>query len=122
MTDQTLYHASVKDFRTSLVKASTMFEQMSNEHQEPIMRASALARETGDASHRDKVPAAVRDAYQGSLMAYSYGYTLGAVIRFAEQRFGEDVALELACRADDLLTNGDDDDLNGDIELETQDA
>lgn len=119
MTDQTteddkatLYHASVKDFRAALVKAAAMYNATSKEYQPQVFGAAAKARETGETV---KVPVAVGDAYRGSLMAYSYAYTLAAVIRYAGQHFGDEVAHGLACVADDLLTNGDDDNLNGDI-------
>lgn len=112
------YHASVKDLRTEILKSAAVFEQMSREHLEPIMRAGELARATGDETHRASVPSAVRDAHQASLMAYGYGYTLAAVLRLAEQKFGKAVAHRLACAADNILMNGDDDDLNDDIESE----
>lgn len=119
MTDQTaedkgtLYHPSVKDFRATLVKAAAMYNATSKEYQPQVMGAAAKARETSDKTI--KIPAAVGDAYRGSLGAYSYAYTLAAIIRYAGRRFGDEVARELACVADDLLMNGDDDNLNGDI-------
>lgn len=128
MTDQTtddkatLYHASVKDFRATLVKASAMYERMSTEYQKPLMEAAEKAREAGDPSLRDEVPDVVRDAHMGALGAYSYSYVLAAILKDAENEFGKDVAHRLACRADDMLANGDDDNLNGDIELEAQDV
>lgn len=62
-----------------------------------------------------ETPAAVRDAYVGALMAYGYSYTLAAVLGVAEREFGPEVAERLASDADEILTNGDFDDLNTDV-------
>jgi hypothetical protein len=48
-------------------------------------------------------------------MAYGYSYALAAILGVAEREFGPEVARRLAAGADQILTNGDFDDLNADV-------
>jgi hypothetical protein len=48
-------------------------------------------------------------------MASGYAYTLAAVLAHAARKFGPDVAHGLGGLADDILMNGDDDNINADV-------
>jgi len=85
MTD-TIYSGSVTDFRRSLVEDA--------------------------ANWRLAGPAMPRAA---ALMAANYGYALAALLGQAESEMGHEAAARLASRADDILTNGDDRDMNADV-------
>lgn len=99
MTDNgTLYHESVTDLRRTLVVAAEKWRGVS-ETRRPQRTESSLH----------------LDAYGAALMAYGYGYTLAAVLKVAEEKFGPEVAQALAAVADDLLMNGDSDNLNDDV-------
>jgi hypothetical protein len=58
---------------------------------------------------------AVRDAHIAALAAGQYAYLLAALLGFAERVLGPQIARELASLADNLLENGDDQDLNADV-------
>lgn len=103
----TNYHTTVDDFRRTLVSSSAAWEKMSTEHNDRIMRART---EGGP-----EVPGVVSDAYMASLMAMSYSYTLAAVLKVAERELGVEAARMLAFEADEILTNGDFDNLNADV-------
>lgn len=53
--------------------------------------------------------------HPAAVMATVYSYTLAAVLKVAQREFGEEAARTLAFEADELLTNGDSDDLNADV-------
>lgn len=100
----TIYYHSVDEFRRTLASSAEAWHR-AKEHYFSLMPARA----------RDKVAPEVRDAYAGTLMAYSYAYALAAVLGVAEREFGPQTARRLALVADDILTNGDFDDLNKDV-------
>lgn len=94
-----LYHGSVDDFRRSLMKAHASWERESKTYQ----------CEPGGEPERIRAV-----AHSAALMAGSYAYTIAALVKYA-QRFGSHVAHDLAFVADDILMNGDDDNLNADV-------
>jgi hypothetical protein len=101
----TNYHATVDDLRRDLVKSAAAFESMSERYLELEMERRGMTNPPrGDA-----------EARIASLAAWGYGYTLAAVLKVAQDRFGEEVARTLAFEADEILTNGDFDDLNDDV-------
>lgn len=95
----TLYHASVEDYRRCLASAYVRWHKDREKYQKLVYAGRDDGRKPTDAE---------RDAYAASLMASGYSYTLAAIIKLAEERFGPDAALVLANKADDLLMNGDD--------------
>lgn len=103
----TAYHQTIDDLRRALVGSSANWEKMSAEYHDQVMRSR-----TGDGPN---VPDVVSDAYMASLMAMSYSYTLAAVLKVAQQELGEKAARRLAFEADEILTNGDFDNLNADV-------
>lgn len=95
----TLYHDSVDDLRRELIESH--------------LHHVALTEKYFAATIRPDVPPtreAITDARNASAAAYNLAYTLAAVLGFAGWRFGPDVAHELACVADNVMTNGDDGD------------
>jgi hypothetical protein len=101
-SEETPYHDSVDGLRRELVATSERFRQDAAAFMPPSLAAA-------EPMHNA--------AYIGSLMAGTYSYTLAAVLGYARREFGEDVAHELACVADNLLMNGDDADVpyNADV-------
>jgi hypothetical protein len=95
----TMYHASIMDLRSELVKSYSAFGADAEKYSKIVF---AHRREGGR-----KPTDAERDAYGASLMASGYAYTLAAIIKLAEQDFGPEVAHALANEADNILTNGD---------------
>ncbi|MER7361847.1 hypothetical protein [Nonomuraea wenchangensis] len=91
----TNYHESVDDLRRDLMKGVALWNKVADEYKEPA----------------DKVQARVLSA---ALMAGGYGYTLAAILGYA-RKYGEHVAHDLAFEADEILTNGDFEDLNKDV-------
>lgn len=108
----TIYSGSVTDFRRELVASAEMFEKM---HRPYSAQSFAALQAQCTGRPRPEVPAAVRDADLSGLMARTYAYTLAAVLAVAEREFGHEVAARLACKADDIITNGDGDALNADV-------
>lgn len=102
----TIYHASVREFRASLVSDAEAHRKVKCRYGD---RITAARKDDG------KAPGEVYDAHVGNLMAAEYAYTLAAVLRVAEDRLGPQSARMLANFADDILTNGDDNDLNADV-------
>jgi hypothetical protein len=96
----TYYHDSVDHLRRDLMKAHTAWFKAADQSR-PEQAAGAD-------------PAQVA-AYSAALMASSYSYTLAALIGYA-RRYGEHIPHALACVADDILMNGDDDNLNADVQ------
>lgn len=94
------YHESVDHLRRDLMRAYEQYVKAVQEH-----RPQTLA---------DTTPMQAT-AYMSSLAAQSYSYTLAAVLGYAAREFGPEVAHALACVADDVMENGDDNDLNGDV-------
>jgi hypothetical protein len=91
----TNYHESVDHLRRDLMKGVALWEKVADEYKEPA----------------DKVQARTLSA---ALMAVGYGYTLAAIIGYA-RKYGEHVAHDLAFEADEILTNGDFEDMNKDV-------
>ena len=91
----TNYHESVDDLRRDLMKGVAFWEKVTDEYKDPA----------------DKVQARLLSA---ALMAGGYGYTLAAVLGYA-RKYGEHVAHDLASEADEILTNGDFEDMNADV-------
>lgn len=50
-----------------------------------------------------------------AMMAASYAYVLAALLGWVGREHGPDAEHAAACMVDDVLTNGDCDDLNGDL-------
>lgn len=82
----TIYSGSVTEFRASLVQGATHW----HDHGAEAPRSAGL-------------------------MASGFGYALAAVLGVAEREFGHITAARLAQVADDILMNGDSDDLNADV-------
>lgn len=55
-------------------------------------------------------------AYVASLMAANYAYTLAALLKVAEEEFGPDAAERLAGKADAIMSDGDENSYNEDLE------
>ncbi|MET8985919.1 hypothetical protein ABZW49_10760 [Nonomuraea wenchangensis] len=91
----TNYHESVDDLRRDLMKGVALWEEVADEYKDPA----------------DKVQARLLSA---ALMASGYGYTLAAILGYA-RKYGEHVAHDLAFEADEILTNGDFEDMNADV-------
>jgi hypothetical protein len=91
----TNYHKSIDDLRRSIMNGVALWEKVADEYKEPA----------------DKVQARTLSA---ALMAVGYGYTLAAIIGYA-RKYGEHVAHDLAFEADEILTNGDFEDMNKDV-------
>jgi hypothetical protein len=91
----TNYHESVDDLRRSIMNGVALWQKVADEYKEPA----------------DKVQAKTLSA---ALMAGGYGYTLAAIIGYA-RKYGEHVAHDLAFEADEILTNGDFEDMNKDV-------
>lgn len=100
----TIYHHSVAGFRRQLAQAAQAYRKASEEYFAGLQ-----------GKKRAEVTDTERDAYMGTLMAYGYCYTLAAVLGVAERELGPQSARRLATIADDILTNGDFDDLNADV-------
>src|SRR5215469_994656 len=100
----TAYHETVTDFRRVLA-----------ERAENWKRASERYFGLLHAQPPGETPSAVRAAYAGTLGAYGYSYALAAILGVAEREFGPEVAKRLAFDADEILTNGDFDELNADV-------
>lgn len=101
------YHETVTDLRRTLVRSAEGWNTTSSRYFDLMHTAEGRVMATS--------PAEVRDAYAGSLMAYGYSYALAAVLGVAEREFGPRVAKRLAFDADEILTNGDFDNLNADV-------
>jgi hypothetical protein len=99
----TIYHHSAAEFRRGLMSAAVHWNDVADQY------GAVWDRPRGER------PAAELDAHAGSLMAGAYAYTLAAILRVAEEELGPQSARRLATIADDMLTNGDDDDLNADV-------
>jgi|SRR5690606_26323887 len=95
----TNYHKSIDDLRRDLMKGSAHWNKVADEYAP-----------NGDGERTT----AVISAYTASLMAGSYAYTLAAILGYA-RKYGEHVAHELAFEADEILTNGDFEDMNKDV-------
>lgn len=96
----TNYHESVDHLRQDLMKG--------NAHWEEVVKEFA---ETPDGQVRTRAEAV---AFMAAMMAGSYSYTLAAVLGYA-RKYGEDIAHDLAFEADEILTNGDFEDMNADV-------
>jgi hypothetical protein len=99
----TMYHRSLDEFRRGLMAAAVHHHGVADEY------GTAFDRPRGERVRSEL------DAHAGSLMAGSYSYVLAAVLKVAEQELGPQSARMLASVADDILANGDDDDLNADV-------
>lgn len=94
----TIYHDSVAALRRELMADAEQWHK------------------AGDAYFRQrKDDAKAAGAYAPSRMAGVYAYALAAVLGVAERELGPQTARRLADVADDILENGDDDDLNADV-------
>jgi hypothetical protein len=100
----TWYHASLTDFRRQLVTAAEHWGKQKEEYFRQVHAQPAA-----------ETPRVTLDAYAGTMMAGSYAYTLAAVLGLAEREFGPQIARRLASAADDILENGDDEDMNADV-------
>ena len=100
------YHHSVDDFRRDLMADATAWHAMLSEYRK-------LMYDRG--TPREEIPESAHDAHHASLMAWQYAYALAAVLKVAEIDFGPETARRLACVADDIGQNGDEDDLNADV-------
>lgn len=96
----TNYHESIDHLRRDLMKGNAHWEKVAKDYGS-----------TPDDQVRS--PAEVA-AFAGSLMAASYSYTLAAILGYA-RKYGEHVAHDLAFEADEILTNGDFEDMNADV-------
>ena len=105
----TAYHESVEDFRRELVKSSVTWDKLHAPYWDAThaFHVAKLAAAAG--SEPVRPDQALFDAASAGMMASAYSYTLAAVIAVAQKDFGEEVATALACVADDILINGDDD-------------
>lgn len=65
---------------------------------------------------RDEETAPLAAAVYGNTMAATYGYCMAATMRLVEQECGPDLAFRVATLVDDILTNGDFEDRNADLE------
>jgi hypothetical protein len=116
----TVYHETVTDLRRELVEASGQYRKIGEPHWAAVLAyldAAWVAKQAGKPEPA-RPSRAVMDADVGLRMAASYAYTLAAILRLAGDRFGPEVQQVLASAADDILTNGDGNDLNTDIESE----
>jgi hypothetical protein len=96
------YH-SVTEFRQQLVRAAEAWNKKKEEYFRQVQQPAA------------ETPRAALDAYAGTMMAGSYAYTLAAILGQAEREFGPQIARRLASAADEILTDGDFDDMNADV-------
>lgn len=96
-------HHSVTEFRQQLVRAAEAWNKQKEEYFRQVHQPAA------------ETPRAVLDAYAGTMMAGSYAYTLAAILGQAEREFGPQIARRLASAADEILTDGDFDDMNADV-------
>ncbi len=87
------YHETITDLRRDLVAASLEFDRLATENR-----------------------AAEGPAYLASLIASSGQYVIAALLGHLEREW-PDGARDAAAIVDCLLTNGDFDDLNGDVEV-----
>lgn len=94
----TNYHDSVDHLRRDIVAGSIVWDQIAKKHAGDLHTASP----------------AQCNALGAALMAGSYGYTLAALLGYA-RKYGDHIANDLAFLADEILTNGDFDDLNADV-------
>lgn len=86
------YAADRNDLRQSCLKTALLFDKQ--------VKASR------DANHAE---------YIAALAASSYAYNLAAAIQWVAKNVNEDAADELAIWLDSSLTNGDFDEMNGDL-------
>lgn len=93
------YHDSVDHLRGDLMKAYTHWGAVSADY---LKQGAPQA--GGDQAA----------AYGAALMASAYSYTLAAVLKSA-RRYGDSIAEDLAALADELLVNGDSDNVNADV-------
>jgi hypothetical protein len=119
----TNYHQTLADLRGELMEASLMFHEMGELHRKVargwLDERRCLPPGTEPEAPR---PVAAMDADVATLMASSYAYTLAAIIRFAGEHFGPEVANGIAFEIDEILTNGDFDGLNADVMPEGKSA
>lgn len=111
-----LYHENVTELRRTLMNASVMYTKMGKPYSDQAfawINARRAAEEAGQ-PEPPRPPQPVRDADMACMMAASYAYTLAAVLRLAGD-LGPEVARKLATAADDILVNGDFEDLNADV-------
>lgn len=96
----TMYHESVAALRRSYAEAAAAFEKTSTKR--------------FGSAHAEGAPRVEWEAYAGNLMAANFAYTLAAVLGEAA-KFGPEAQQHLANLADNLITNGDDEDRNADV-------
>lgn len=99
----TWYHDSLDEFRRGLMSAAVHHHNVADEYGQAFDKP------------REERSRAEMDAHAGSLMAGSYAYTLAAILGQAAREFGPQIARRLASAADDILANGDDEDMNADV-------
>lgn len=93
-----LYHESVDALRRELMATHLAMYATSQTYMEAALDGREVTR-------RD----AVTDAWHAATTGWNFSYVLAAVLGVAAKEFGDDVAHRLACVADNLIANGDDD-------------
>lgn len=96
----TNYHESIDHLRRSLMKGNAHWEKVAEQY-------------SNFSEEKARVPSEAA-AFAAASMAGSYSYTLAAILGYA-RKYGEHVAHDLAFEADEILTNGDFEDMNADV-------
>jgi hypothetical protein len=93
-----IYAENLTEFRRELVRASHVY----------LAAAEQFLPQIGSGE------VAVH-AHRANVMAASYAYALAAALQLVAQIHGPDAADEIGSAVEDMLTNGDDTDLNSDV-------
>lgn len=89
----------VTEFRRSLTRTARRYTETAHELYSPAPGNSQ----------------AEADAHRGLTMGGLYAYALAAAVKLVQDAHGDDAALTLATELEDLMTNGDDGELNEDL-------
>lgn len=103
----TNYHATVDDLRRDLMASHLDMVKCSEEY--------FVATKDPEKAKQLKPREVISDAWMASTAAYNTSYALAAVLKIAQRELGEEAARTLAFEVDEILTNGDFDDLNADV-------
>jgi hypothetical protein len=115
-TQGTGYHESVRELRAELMGEHRNFQRLTNEAMDVMSRLCVDHTHEASREKFEHLPPHLREAMIGCTMASSYAYTLAGVLRYVELRHGGPAAREVAGWVDETLTNGDESDLNADLD------
>ena len=104
----TAYHETSDSLRRGLMTDARHWGRVRERLSPQVGKSPGLA--------PDDAARLVSDAYFAAASASQYAYLLSAMLGYAATAFGPQTARQFASLADNLLNNGDDRDLNADVE------